>query len=107
MINSSVLKNVFFQFFSSYFNLLMYAFYQRDFEKVQAQMASIMMSKGFFNILSVTTTNLTQPSPTSSLSSATAGSPENSKKNGTNSEQGRKSNSSKNSTSSTSPTLKT
>jgi hypothetical protein len=51
--NSKILKNVFFQFFSSYFNLFMYSFSQQNFEKVSTQMSSMMISKNIFNILLV------------------------------------------------------
>ena len=51
--NSKVMKNMVFQFFSSYINLLIYSFLQLDFDKVATQMGSMMISKNLINILTV------------------------------------------------------
>lgn len=47
------MKNMVFQFFSSYINLLIYAFLQLDYEKVATQMGSMMISVNLINILTV------------------------------------------------------
>ena len=47
------MKNMVFQFFSSYINLLIYSFLQLDFDKVATQMGSMMISKNLINILTV------------------------------------------------------
>lgn len=46
---------MFFQFFSAYINLLIYSFVQLDYEKVATQMASMMITKNFINIITVRT----------------------------------------------------
>ena len=51
--NSLIMKNISFQFFSSYINIFIYAYYDQDFDLVASQYTSIMISKGILNILKV------------------------------------------------------
>jgi len=53
MINSKAIKNTLFQFFTAYFNLFYYAFYEEDFKLISSQVTSIMISKNLLNILMV------------------------------------------------------